>query len=235
MRTHFHIALVAATVVASSGALAHPENNVPCSSCHAPVTDRLTLSGNDTTVALSDRLDGVPAGALKVFTLNAGDTVDLVVNVTQGETLFDPFFYNFDYPGLQNSLSNKLTFAADPAWTGNFSDRPLPYFTYSPQGILWSGSPTSYTYHLAVDPQTPADYYSLVLGVSGLGISFQRWTQEEEVYLHVIPEPSMAVILSIGLVAVVVFAGRKRSTAQQATHCSGHSSRRMASVGVLPV
>src|ERR1700687_5766635 len=81
--------------IASGAGHAHPDLGVPCSRCHTPSTGKMTITGNDTTAALTARLDpGGTSAPLKVFTVRPGDTVDLTVNVTNGDALYDPVIFN---------------------------------------------------------------------------------------------------------------------------------------------
>ena len=218
IKARLEIAAALLLMLSLSTAEAHPNLGVPCSACHTQSTGKLTISGNDTAVALTDRLDGVSPELLKVFTVSPGRTANLTINVIDGALVYDPVIYNLDGPGVQNDLSNRLAFTKDPTWEGDFSDHALPYFAFKPAGIAWT-TPTSYTYHLNVLPGTPLDYYSVVLGVSG-NSSTGRWTQAEEVFVHVtqVPEPAMLAFLGMGLAALCVAAWKSARSSRVTPH-----------------
>jgi hypothetical protein len=114
------IAVALLLILTLGTAEAHPNLGVPCSACHTQRTGKLTISGNDTAIALSDRLDGGSPDLLKVFTVRPGGSVDLTIDVNDGAVFYDPVILNLDGPGVENELSNQLAFTKDPTWEGDF-------------------------------------------------------------------------------------------------------------------
>ena len=186
----------------SGEAPANPGSAFPCTSCHTESTGKLSVSGNDSTAALSGRLDGGTNSLLKVFTVVPGGEADITFNMTDSSAvLFDPVIANLGGGGVKNSMSNKLSFTADPTWVLSVTGPPA-YVGFAMDGV---STPTSFVYHLKVGSETPTDYYSLALRISGIDPGPVRWTQGEEVYLHVVsvPEPAVWVLVGIGLVALL--------------------------------
>src|SRR5262249_54753249 len=149
----------------SGEAPAFPGSAFPCSGCHTESTGKLSVSGNDTTAALSGRLDGGTSSLLKVFTVVPGGEADITFNMTDSSAArFDPVLANLEGGGVKNSVSHNLSFTPDPTWALSVAGPPA-YVGFALDGV---STPTSFVYHLKVGSATPTDYYSLLLRITGI-------------------------------------------------------------------
>ncbi|MHC4177490.1 MAG: hypothetical protein ACYSWU_08285, partial [Planctomycetota bacterium] len=209
--------LALVVVLALGGvATAKPPWGASCSGCHGGDnpngSDRLTAMGvvSDTMVdpdesAVTPPADWKDRGFLKTFTAQPGDTVDLTMEVLDGESFYAVQLKRFEKQGLGgNVLAGFIT--PDSDWTpqGSF---PSTYYTESFSNNLgydWPVVPPSgpdpYTFTLALAADTPLDVYDLEFATAGYDVSLDKmFYGDEHFYLRVVPEPGVCVLLATGL------------------------------------
>ena len=206
--------LVVGICVASvdNAAYARPSFGGSCANCHGNVQDgRMQVNNEDTTLDLGTQLDGNTRGPLKTFEASPGDTVTLSMEVVDGSPNFAVELKRLETGGQQNDQANKLVWSEANDASNPWSEwGDPPYFTKdngSNGGITWSGSPTSYSFDLLIDPSTPLDVYDLEFAIATGGFAYD----DEHFYLSVVPvpEPSTIALVLFGLVGVGILRRRR--------------------------
>ena len=199
---------VAAMLAWAGGAQAHVNSGGDCSGCHSPATGRATVTAPATTSSIDPAT--VPVG-LPMFLAHPGDTISLPIKVTNGGSVGAA--YAVVMSGLNSGTTIKglvsggdiLTFTADTTWTPQGSGTSA-YATKGPAS--WSGTATNYSYALTLGASVPADYYSVKLVAAGS--SNGRWSQSQDVIIHVTPVPEPASLAALGLSGGLLLMRRRR-------------------------
>lgn len=158
------------------GTWAKPGYGVNCSRCHSNSRDGMVIVDYDALTNLGD-------GDYKTFNVEAGKSVSLSLNVTDGHDKYAIVLKDLEKKGVQGNNTNSLAFTPDPDWVDNSSMNP-PYYVSTSSKHEWSGGTRPYSFNLQVDNSTPADYYILRFEIAGKGGGL--WSQEEIFYLHVL-------------------------------------------------
>lgn len=172
------IAMLMLVTSLASVAQAKPSFGISCGDCHGTVSGKISVTGNDTTTNLGTQLDGQNRGTLKTFTVTAGSTATLSVNVLDGSPKYAIQVSRFETGGQQNSNGNKMTWNESNGWTKFGTSQP--YFSKNDPG---DGASRVYNFDLLVDAATPADIYNLDFFIGGKGGGL--WYQQEHFYLKV--------------------------------------------------
>jgi hypothetical protein len=162
-------AVVLCTVTAS----ALPDYDVDCRSCHGTAKNGMALTGFQTQTNLG-------AGLLKVFKVIAGQTAAIQLSVTNryGGN-YGLNVNSLDSSGFNNAADH-MSYTLDAAWDNQMSGS---WFTVGPTAT----SPTTWTFNLAVNASTPADYYPVETQMAGRDSSNAKWSQVESFYIQVVP------------------------------------------------
>jgi hypothetical protein len=182
-------------------------NSCKDNGCHVAETGRMQVTGADGMLDLGTQLDGKVRGALKVFEVDAGNTVTLSMQVLNGNDLFAVQLKRLEKSGQLNDLANFMTWMEDnlPSnpWTLQEITNP-PYFTKDDgsNGGLAGSAAGVFSFDLFIDAATPPDVYDLEFAVAGL-IGELQYYQDEHFYLQVVPEPeacasAMAMLAALG-------------------------------------
>lgn len=159
------------------GAYAKPTFAANCADCHDAGGGHMTVSGND---GLANPMGGI--GELKRFVAEAGTNLALTINVTNGNSKYNPVVRGVDGTGV-TSAANILDGTPDPTWTLRYSG--ALFTAVSGNSLSWSTTgPRSFSFDLGVPAATPADFYILLLET--VGKNGGEWMQSERVYLEVI-------------------------------------------------
>ena len=79
------IAAALIAVILAQNVHAKPDYGISCIDCHSSVqTNKIAITGQDTTIDLGTQLDGQVKGTVETFTVNPGQTVGVKVNVLDG-------------------------------------------------------------------------------------------------------------------------------------------------------
>ncbi len=154
-----------------------PGFGVSCSSCH-------TTPRNGMVIVDYDTLTNLGQGDRKTFTVEAGKSVSLSLNVTDGHDKYAVVLKDLEKKGVQVNNMDQLVFTPDAGWV-NYSSMNPPYYASTSSRHEWSGVTKPYSFTLQVDSSTPSDFYALRFELAGK--SGGRWSQQEEFYLHVLP------------------------------------------------
>ena len=204
----FTFLVSAAVLVAMTGiAAAFPnlgvDNGNSCKVCHGPPpapgtggirAGALAVIGQK-TLDLGTQLNGKTRGALQTFTVTAGESVDLIVDVLDGSDLYAVELKRLETGGQKNDETNLLSAGAgyvpDVDWVGQ-GPLPATYYTSVAGSTAWGGVTTRYTFTLSVDPATPPDVYDLEFAVAGRQLDAGgrlKVYSDEHFYLEVLPTP----------------------------------------------
>ena len=162
-----------AVVLCAVSASALPDYDADCRSCHGTAKSGMALTGFQTQTNLG-------AGLLKVFKVIAGQTAAIQLSVTNryGGN------YGLNVNGLDSSGANNaadhMSYTPDATWDNQSSGT---WFTVGPTAT----SPTTWTFNLAVNAGTPADYYPVETQMAGRDSSNAKWSQVESFYIQVVP------------------------------------------------
>jgi hypothetical protein len=169
------ITMLVLAVSLASVTQAKPSYAVSCNDCHSPVSNKISATGNDTTINLSKQLNGTSRGTLKTYTVTAGAAVRLSVDVLDASQSYSVQVGGFATGGQQISQNNKLIYTQSNGWS-----------QYTAGGLYFSksGSTTGvYNFDVAIDAGTPADVYEMIFSIGGK--SGGLWSQEEYFYIKV--------------------------------------------------
>ena len=176
-----------------------PTIGAGCMNCHTVTTGRIAITGYSSMTALPNRLDGGTTAALQTYTVTPGQTAHLSWQVLNGANTYAAVISGLSHTGVENNALDVLHFTADPTWINDTGNNP-PYYEDGGGYTSWGGSTATYTYNLPVSATTPLDYYSLVLQASGADTGGE-WTQMQEVYVDVVPEPGSLAIIVVAALA----------------------------------
>jgi len=209
MKTHcVWLASLGIVLASTTLSLARPEYGSNCAICHStPVTGRMSLSGETTTTDLGTRLDLTTPGPLKTYNVSPGGTVVIKENILNGSDHYAVSIRNFEQGGQKNNSNNLLSYStpnlAANGWT-QYQDGGSGA-TYFSTSIVADGSTPTFNFELLVSAGTPADYYDLALT---FGAGAGQFSQEEHVYLNVVPEPQ-AYAMASGFASAAFVAYRR--------------------------
>jgi hypothetical protein len=160
-------------------AQAKPRYGVSCgvSGCHGSARDGMVIVDYDALTNLGDE-------DLKTFTVEAGKSVSLSINVIDGHDKYAAVLKDLEKAGVLKGNSNGLVFTPDSEWV-DYSAMSPPYYASTSSKHEWAGGARQFTFDLQVDGSTPTDFYALRFELAGKGGG--KWSQEEEFYLHVLP------------------------------------------------
>ena len=167
-------------------ASAEPAFGGNCLSCHNQLlTDALYIFGEETTADPDESGTGAPdRGVLPVFQACRGDTEPLLVEVA-GLSTDDTYAVQLKrlrFPGVVND--GDLAYTGDCSWPEWGED--ANYYSDPVIRHRWGTGPTTFTFNLDVEPDSPDDYYDLVFVVAG---KFQDggglFYAEQHLYLQV--------------------------------------------------
>ena len=194
-----------------------------CVGCHGVTANKtrsaaMDLAGFDSTMAVSNRLDGGTANPLPTYTVQPGGTAKFSFTVNDGRNNYSLALFGLDAGGVQTSASNKLSFTVASALTLRTDpDTSLPYYALSAQS--WGSTSTNYDFTMTLDAATPPDVYALEVIAAGRGPGSittpnVQWADPEAFYLNVVnavPEPSALVaLIGCGAVGLVWWSRRRR-------------------------
>jgi hypothetical protein len=166
--------LLASALLMEQGLQAHVNFGINCAGCHTTARNAMDLVDFQRTLDL-----GLGDGPLKVYTVQAGQTVAIGINVINGA---NQFAVNFNTPspatGITNA-SNQLTYTPDAGWTQQ-SQNGI-YYTFGPS--TWNNATVKRTFNLTVNPSTPSDLYRAEILTAGVQSS--RWSEREKIYIEV--------------------------------------------------
>lgn len=187
---------------------AKPQYGGQCSYCHdGEQPAAFTITGETAEV------DGV-----KLFEIERGGQIDFGFDVNNPG---DPVYYRFALRGLDR-LDGTDEHGTPLYFPRLYTPDPDPdWDAASPAGeqyLYWAGQfysrdadfmPTSYTYHLEIDPSVAPGVYDLTASIGG-GFPVRAtgqtpsggWGYNEDFQLRVIPEPTSVVLLLLGAVAL---------------------------------
>jgi hypothetical protein len=171
-------------------ALAAPAWGSNCLSCHdqwQPGT--LEVFGEDTTADPDESATGAPdRGILKVFQVVPGKTATFqadVAGLDTGDT-YAVELTRLRFPGVENG--GELTYTGDCDWAE--WDEPGDHYSDPAIAHRWGAGPTTFAFDLAVEPNTPYDYYDLVFAVAGKRADGSGlFYAEEHFYLQAVTKP----------------------------------------------
>ena len=195
----------------ASAVQAFPTSGSNCAKagCHGVVSGRANVTAPATT---DSSVLGVPQN-LPLFLAHPGDTILLPITATKGAgTVSDN--YAVAMSGLASSTTltgllngaDVLNFTADPGWSAK-AVSGLSYAYIGPTG--WPTAATvDYSYALRIGAAAP-DYYRVTLAAAGLDIS-GRWSQAQDVIVHVTAVPEPASLALIGLPVGLLLMRRRK-------------------------
>jgi len=141
-----------------------------CARCHTVPRTGMSLTGYTSTTNLG-------SGMLKVFSVHADQGVSIGIEVADGHDRYALSLSKLGGGGFYNS-GNKLAYQPDPDWTDHTT-----FFTSHTETTN-----RPFVYHLGVLPNTPADFYLLMLDFAGITNSGTgEWGQREQFYVQVFP------------------------------------------------
>ena len=175
-------AMMAAVVVMACvpQAVGRPDLGANCASCHGTHRNALSFIGYDDLVSIRGRLDHGTTATLETFTATPGQTISLSFRVTNGNSLFALALLDLDEGGVRVDNTNELIYSADASWEERYN-------YYSTPIQSWPGHAETVEFELAIDADTPPDFYALTVNVGG--ISGGLWSDSAEFYVQVI-EPA---------------------------------------------
>ncbi len=161
---------------------AKPGFGANCAGCHDSTRNGMGVVDYDTLTDLGK-------GDLKTFVVEAGQSVLLPVDVTDGHDRFAVALRDLERAGVLGGDAHRLAFTPDSNWVDHSTMSP-PYYASTSSRHDWTGSTRQFVFDLQVDGSTPPDFYPLRFGVAGKGGG--KWSHEEEFYLHVLPAGPVA-------------------------------------------
>jgi hypothetical protein len=158
----------------------------------APAEGKMFVTQTGPLMDLGTQLDGKTRGPLKVFRVIAGGTATLQVDVLDGSKEYAVQLKRLEKAGQVNNQENFLIWS-ETNEVGNDWDewgQSSPYFT---QGVFTDTAPTTLSFDLLVDADTPADVYDLEFALAGHdpGAPEALFYQDEHFYLEVLPAASV--------------------------------------------
>ncbi len=175
MTVHLRYLILIVAAACISGAQAKTRYGVRCADCHDRNRQAMTVLGQDPSRT------GTRQG-VKTYTVRAGQTVTLPLEVIDGDRSYAVTLSDLDRGGLADS-GHRLVFNADPDWVDYTGDHP-PYFASTASRHTWKDTTRRFDFVLAVAPETPADTYSLQWEVAGKNGG--KWAQGELIFLEVL-------------------------------------------------
>ena len=199
--------------------MAHPPNAIvhgnSCATCHelAPGDGGLQGGGEERRNALSvisdqeldpDESQGTPPegwtdrGALKLFTAEPGQTINLTMQVENGATEYAVQLKRLEKEGFSNSGNLLASYVTpDPLWIPQGFDERTYYTNSSDEfdghdWVVGSTEPVEYSFALTLAANAPSDLYDLEFAVAGIdpATTNGKWYGDEHFYLQVVPEPA---------------------------------------------
>jgi hypothetical protein len=154
----------------------------------AKVEGRMSVTQTGPLLDLGTQLNGKTRGPLKVFRVISGGTATLQVDVLNGSNDYAVQLKRLETEGQVNSQENFLIWS-EANEVGNDWDmwgESSPYFT---AGGFSDTDPTTLSFDLLIDADTPADVYDLEFALPGHdpGSPENLFYQDEHFYLDVLP------------------------------------------------
>ncbi|MCH6257745.1 hypothetical protein MLD52_14395 [Puniceicoccaceae bacterium K14] len=148
----------------------------------------MRIPGQDEQLDLGTQLDGNVLGVLEVLNVDPGATINLPVEVLDGEADHAVVLVGLEDGGQVNSRANKLeySYVGDEYWTVQ-STYISPTFDYIHSEVEDDKAAEIRYLPLEIDDSTAADVYLLTFGLarrSGVQLSYQ----EQSFYLRVLGE-----------------------------------------------
>jgi len=158
----------------------------------AEVEGRMSVTQTGPLLDLGTQLNGSTRGPLKVFRVISGETARLQVDVLDGSDEYAVELKRLETGGQVNSQENLLIWsdANEVANEWDMWGQSNPYFT---KGVFSDTSPTTLSFDLQIDADTPADVYDLEFALAGHHPSSPEslFYQDEHFYLEVLPAASV--------------------------------------------
>ena len=171
-------------------ARAEPAWGVNCLSCHGEwQVGTLSVFGHDAVADPDESITGAPdRGPLPVFRVAPGQTGTLqaqVIGLDTGDA-YAVELKRLRFPGVVTG--GALDYADDCGWA--YWGEPGKYYTDPAIGYSWGSGPSTFTFDIGVNYDTPDDYYNLVFSVVGrLADGSGLFCSEEHFYLQVTSSP----------------------------------------------
>lgn len=161
-----------------------------CLSCHDQLQPgALAAFGEDTTADPDESATGAPdRGLLKVFQVVPGKTATLQADVVglNADDTYAVELTRFQFPGVENG--GELTHTGDCDWAE--WDEPGDHYSDPAVAHRWGSGPTTFAFDMAVEPNTPYDYYDLVFAVAGKRADGSGlFYAAEHLYLQTVTKP----------------------------------------------
>ena len=178
----FAPAAVAALLLVPSSAVAGPDKNADCRSCHSDIfRNGMSLMNFQATTNL-----------LKIFTVIRGQALPIGIQVTNGYSgNYGLSLLNLRVAGNANP-TNRLSYTGDPAWANRLK-ASVNWFTIGPISTV----PRLWTNNITILSNTPPDLYLVQVQMAGTGFDSFQWSQLEDFYIRVLtPVPPTPLITS---------------------------------------